>query len=95
MRPKSFNIPELEESWAESKVLTGHGKEVYDLSWSSDEKTVVTASLDHSLIVWEATTGKLIQKLDGHNNYVKGVALDPLGGHVVSVSNDRSIRIYK
>ena len=83
------------DGWTEHKILTGHGKEVYDLRWSSDEKNIVSSSLDFSVILWDAESGQLKQKLEGHTNYVKGVTIDPLNTHVVSLSTDRSLRIYK
>lgn len=95
MRPKEFGSLEEIEGWAESRVLTGHGGEVYDVRWFSDEKMIVSASLDYSLIIWDAENGNMKQKLEGHSNYVKGIAIDPLGTHIMSQSTDRSIRIYK
>jgi len=73
----------------------GHAKEVYDLRWSSDSAFIFSASLDFSIIIWSAEKGIFLQRLEGHNNYVKGVAVDPLGSYVISQSTDRSVRVFK
>ena len=56
-RPKEFGSNEMALSWAETKVLMGHAKEVYDLRWSSDSVNIFSASLDFSIIVWSAEKG--------------------------------------
>ena len=95
-KPKAFGSKEYVSSWAEMKILTGHGNEVYDLKWFSDGSHIATSSLDFSVIIWNFEKGEMVQKLTGHTNYVKGVAVDPCGGrHVLSLSTDRSVRIYK
>ena len=38
--------------------------------------------------------GSNLQTLDAHAHYVQGVAWDPLGKYVASLSSDRTCRIY-
>lgn len=95
IKPKAFGSREEVITWGESKILTGHGKEVYDLRWSKNGRYIVSCSLDFSTAVWNVEKGQLMQKLAGHCNYVKGVCFDPKGTNVVSLSTDRSIRVYK
>lgn len=39
-------------------------------------------------------SGLVQQKLEGHLHYVQGVAWDPLGQYIASLSSDRTCRIY-
>lgn len=39
-------------------------------------------------------SGTNLQTLDAHAHYVQGVAWDPLGKYVSSLSSDRTCRIY-
>ena len=56
-RNKEFGSNERVLGWGESKVLLAHGKEVYDLEWSSDGQWVYSASQDNSVIVWNVEKG--------------------------------------
>ena len=94
-KPKEFGSSEMTKAWADQRELSGHSKEVYDVRWFSDCKHLVSASLDFRAIVWDIETGSIIQTLDGHTNYVKGCAIDPIGLHVLTQSTDRTIKIFK
>lgn len=39
-------------------------------------------------------SGTVQQKLEGHLHYVQGVAWDPLGQYIASLSSDRTCKIY-
>jgi WD40 repeat protein len=72
MKPVDFTSKEMEKNWGEYRVLTGHGKEIFDLKWSNCGRYIFSCSLDYSVIVWDTVTGELKQKLQGHKSYVKG-----------------------
>ncbi|XP_006659032.1 chromatin assembly factor 1 subunit FAS2 homolog [Oryza brachyantha] len=82
------------EAWKVHKTLLFHHKDVLDLQWSQDGAFLVSASVDNSCIIWDAIKGSVQQKLEGHLHYVQGVAWDPLGQYVASLSSDRTCRIY-
>ncbi|KAL5220525.1 hypothetical protein ABZP36_025238 [Zizania latifolia] len=82
------------ESWKVHKSFLFHHKDVLDLQWSKNGAFLVSASVDNSCIVWDANKGVVQQKLDGHLHYVQGVAWDPLGQYIASLSSDRTCRIY-
>jgi chromatin assembly factor 1 subunit B len=44
--------------------------------------------------IYNIHTGRALQRLDGHNNRVLGVAWDPRGQLIVSQSTDRTARVY-
>lgn len=82
------------EAWKIHKTLLFHHKDVLDLQWSHDSTFLVSASVDNTCIIWEASKGTVQQKLEGHLHYVQGVAWDPLGQYIVSLSSDRTCKIY-
>ncbi|KAL6658742.1 hypothetical protein ACP70R_002782 [Stipagrostis hirtigluma subsp. patula] len=82
------------EAWKVHKTLLFHHKDVLDLQWSHDGAFLVSASVDNSCIIWDANKGTVQQKLEGHLHYVQGVAWDPLGQYIASMSSDRTCKIY-
>nr|XP_009415759.1 PREDICTED: chromatin assembly factor 1 subunit FAS2 homolog isoform X4 [Musa acuminata subsp. malaccensis] len=82
------------QTWKVLKTLLFHRKDVLDLQWSSDGAYMISGSVDNSCIIWDVTKGSVHQILDAHLHYVQGVAWDPLGQYVASLSSDRTCRIY-
>ncbi|XP_077224501.1 transducin/WD40 repeat-like superfamily protein [Tasmannia lanceolata] len=81
-------------TWKVLKTLSFHRKDVLDLQWSTDGAFLVSGSVDNSCIIWDVNKGSVHQILDAHLHYVQGVAWDPLGQYVASISSDRTCRIY-
>ncbi|KAI9225034.1 WD40-repeat-containing domain protein [Blastocladiella britannica] len=70
--------------------LTGHRAAVNAIQLRGD--TLVTASGDYLIKVWNVRTGELVRDLAGHTRGIACVAFD---GHlVVSGSNDQLIRVW-
>nr|CAB3481836.1 unnamed protein product [Digitaria exilis] len=82
------------EAWKIHKTLLFHHKDVLDLHWSHDGAFLVSSSVDNTCIIWDANKGIVQQKLEGHLHYVQGVAWDPLGQYIASMSSDRTCKIY-
>ncbi|XP_074577446.1 chromatin assembly factor 1 subunit FAS2 [Curcuma longa] len=82
------------QSWKVHKTLLFHRKDVLDLEWSPDGESLISGSVDNSCIIWDVNKGSVSQMLDAHLHYVQGVAWDPLGHYVASLSSDRTCRIY-
>jgi protein HIRA/HIR1 len=83
------------ENWKPSAALRGHHNNVTDLAWSPSGGLLASASLDNSVIVWDAASGHRVRTLAGHESYVKGVAWDPIGTFLASQSDDRSVRVWR
>lgn len=72
----------------------GHTDAVRCVAFSADGQRLASASMDKSVIVWDAATGKEIVRLLGHTGHVLGVAFGPDGKRLASASEDRTVRIW-
>src|SRR5207302_3312037 len=54
----------------------------------------LTSSGDHTAKVWDATTGRLITSLDGHDGYVLPVVWSADGTRLATGSIDRTARLW-
>lgn len=87
-----FGEDKYELGWGAKKILRGHSREVHDLSWSSNSNFLISGSLDGSLIIFDISKGKLIQRLEG-SKPIHGVAWH--NNFCASLSTDRCLRIYE
>ena len=90
------------ENWTRCATLQGHTMDILDLDWSP-RGFLASASIDNTIIIWDGKTigvpgAPAIQSplhiLRGHDNYVKGVAFDPLGKFLVSSSSDNILNVW-
>ncbi len=64
----------------------------HDVAWSPDSTMFVVAEDDPAII--DAITGKTLNTLRGHNNYVIDVAWSPDGKTIASADADNTIRLW-
>ena len=66
------------QAWANEKlVLKGHGNPVSAAAYSPDGKIVATGSWDKSIKLWHSETGKMLETLPGHQDYVLALRFVP------------------
>ena len=73
--------------------LRGHHDEVLRVVWSSDGKSLLTASRDQTACLW-SNTGGLLRTFRGHLGDVETVAFSPDGQKVVSAGDDQSAILW-
>jgi WD40 repeat protein len=73
-------------------VQTGQHS-VNDAHFSPDGKYVVTAG-DNIAVLWDVATGDEIRAFLGHANTVTSAVFNPSGSEILTVSIDRTIRIW-
>ena len=91
------------------RIISGHDA-IYDLDWSADSRRFVVGTLDHTLAIYEddmfmtnssptdlhkeSQWNCVYRNARDHTHYVQGVAMDPQGTYVASMSCDRTVRLY-
>jgi dipeptidyl aminopeptidase/acylaminoacyl peptidase len=65
-------------------------------AFSPDGSRLVTTSVgdDHSAIVWDVASGRLVAALKGHTAVVNSAAFSPDGNRVVTASDDKTAKIW-
>ena len=81
-------------------LLQGHSGGVVDVGYLTDGRSLVTGGLDHSLRVWDASSGKILRRLDNHTGAVLGLAVRPAQAEgtlpmIASIGADRTLRLWQ
>ena len=61
---------------------------------SPDGRRAVSASDDKTLKVWDLESGRELRTLQGHSDWVNGVAVSPDGRRAVSASDDKTLKVW-
>ncbi len=64
-----------------------------DASATAPAQFVATGSRDKTIRIWDSA-GQCLKTLVGHDNWVRGLAFSPNGKHLLSVSDDKTMRIW-
>jgi WD40 repeat protein len=75
-------------------MLEGHSGEIHSTAISSDASLAITASSDHTLRVWNLTTGSCEGILVGHLEPVSFVAISADSSVAISSSQDSTLRVW-
>lgn len=77
-----------------SKTLIGHTGSINALMISPGERSLVSASSDGTVKLWDLQLGELLRTLVGHTSFVNTVAVTPDGQAIVSGGADKTLRIW-
>lgn len=84
------SIPEGEIKGA----FLGHREPVRTVRFSADGSQLASGSLDKTIRIWDADTGKTLHTLAGHAGAVTGVSFAPRGDALASCSDDKTVRFW-
>ena len=89
------NVARLYEiATARETQLAGHRDFVSGLAFSPDGATLATGSMDGTIRLWEAATGRQQGDLPGHMQETTGLAFSPDGRTLASVCRTESFKLW-
>ena len=71
--------------------MRGHFYDVVDLSWTRDSTTLISSSFDKTFVIWNIKadgSGEKVRSFEHHKGKCQGVAINPLGTLIASISED-------
>jgi WD40 repeat protein len=74
-------------------VVSAHTGQVEDIAYSPNGKLLATASIDHTVRIWDAHTGRPLRILY-HPDPVDAVAFGPTGNRIATLDYAGTIRIW-
>ena len=75
-------------------VLKGHRDCITSVQFSVDDKSVISASADQTVSIWDMFTGLCTSTLRGHISAVWSVAVNANGTKIATASLDNTIKIW-
>jgi len=76
------------------RLQGGHSIAVNSVCFSPNGALLASASQDHSICIWNVSSGKRAATLTGHSSSVNSVCFSPDGVLLASGSSDTNIRIW-
>jgi len=76
-------------------MLIGHSDSILSLSFSQNNKLLISGSFDNNAHIWDITTGKTIHTLKGHTKPINAVAFSPDNQFAVTGSKDHSLKLWQ
>ena len=89
-----FNLQNILLNIRERNRFDGHKDIVRRVVFSPDGKTLVSASTDKTIKLWNVTTGKVISTFSTDQDLVLSVALSSDGKILASASLDKTIKLW-
>ncbi|KAI9306086.1 WD40-repeat-containing domain protein [Cunninghamella echinulata] len=83
-----------ERNGSEFKKLVGHSNAIYGLSFSPDDKYLVSCSSDRTARLWSTQTFTNLVIYKGHNYPIWDVEFGPYGFYFATASHDRTARLW-
>ncbi len=86
-----------DESNASNSTLT---TDVQDITWSTDDRQLISAGSDHNIIIWnKINNNNIIFECNqiirnAHNDIILGLSFDPIGSYLLTQSADGTAKIW-
>lgn len=78
------------------RTLKGHFGKVTSMHWGGDSRTLVTASQDGNLLVWNAISSNKLQSISLKSSYVMSVGIEQSQGQLIACGGlDNLCTVYR
>ncbi len=91
---RSIRPPSITLGSPEQALLRGHEGDVWGVACTCDGRSIISASDDKTLRIWDAESGEEMAVMRGHENGLRGVACSPDGRRGASGSLDATLRVW-
>ena len=92
---RSARPPRIHLAAGLKSVFCGHRTKVSAVSFSPDGAYLASSSVDHSVRIWDAVTGRERRVMNGHQAEVNTVAWSPDGTRLASGSLNGDVRLWE
>ncbi|KAI9775010.1 MAG: hypothetical protein M1839_001610 [Geoglossum umbratile] len=75
-------------------TLEGHSSALRSVAFSHDSARLASASYDHTVKIWDASSGQCLQTLKGHSGAVGSVTFSHDSAWLASASSDSTVKIW-
>jgi WD domain, G-beta repeat len=73
----------------------GHSNRVNTAVWAPDGKRIASGSVDTTVQIWDALSGKLSYTYTGHNATVYAAVWSPNGTYIASGGDDKTVQVWQ
>jgi RNA polymerase sigma factor (sigma-70 family) len=70
------------------------GAQVLSIAYSPDGKTLASVGHEQAIYLWDADSGRCLQRLPGHSRFCRAVAFSPDGSRLASCGEDLVVRVW-
>lgn len=75
-------------------TLAGHTNSINSVAWSPDGRLLASGSDDHTIRLWDSSTGRQIRMLEGHTGTIISLSFSAGGRLLASKSWDGTVRLW-
>ncbi|OAG11168.1 WD40 repeat-like protein [Paraphaeosphaeria sporulosa] len=87
--------PAIGKEWSSCLLrLEGHSSYVNSVAFSHDSTRLASGSHDHTVRIWDASSGEHLLTLKGHSHFVSSVAFSHDSNRLASGSWDKTVKIW-
>ncbi|MCL4730562.1 MAG: protein kinase, partial [Planctomycetes bacterium] len=77
-----------------TRQLTGHSKELFDVRFSPDGTELLTCSWDGTTVLWDAATLAPLRTFRGHIGWIMSCTFSPDGTEIATSGFDGTVRLW-
>ena len=90
---RTARVHDLTAEGREPVILGGHSDLVLASQFAPDGKRLFTGSRDNTIRVWQASTGQLLDVIEGHDDHIHTIRFHP-DGQTFASAGHKSVRLW-